>query len=184
MVNFCLKEDERNLLKNLIGKKLIKYRHDPLDKFGGETVYGRVELFFDDVIVLIDYDYEAYPLFGNSVDDHPKFSIKKISEDEAISALQDTNQINIPCEKNIRDITLVEDHAHVEWDGKQDDVRTLKAIIFKLDDKELTFQGDYMIPLIDVFKGDNTKEKLKIPGDEFANDPEATFTSDRFFVKL
>ena len=111
-------------------------------------------------------------------------SIKIISEDEAISALQDTNQTNVQCEKTIRAITLVEDHTRVEWDDKKDDIRILKAIIFKLDDKELAFQGDYTIPLIDVFKGDNTKEKLKIPGDEFADDPETIFISDKFFVKL
>ena len=70
-----------------------------MDKFGGETVYGRVELFFEDVIILIDYDYQAYPLFGNTVDDHPKFAVKIIKEEEAISALQDTCQINIKFEQ-------------------------------------------------------------------------------------
>lgn len=184
MINFCLKKEEKNLLKSLIGKKLIKYRHDSLDKFDGEAVYGRVELFFDDVIVLINYDYEAYPIFGNNVDDHPRFSIKTITEDEAISALQDTNQINIRCEEIINSIVLVEDYANVEWDGKKDDVRILKAIVFKFDKKELALQGDYMIPLIDVFKGENIKEKLAIPGDEFANDPETKYSAERFFVEI
>ena len=38
MVNFCLKEDEKLLLKSLIGRKLLYFKHDPLDKFGEETV--------------------------------------------------------------------------------------------------------------------------------------------------
>ena len=46
MVNFCLKDDEKFLLKSLIGRKLLYFKHDPLDKFGEETVYEKVELFF------------------------------------------------------------------------------------------------------------------------------------------
>ena len=46
MINFCLEEKEKNILKDLVGKELIKIRHDPFDKFGQETVYGKVELFF------------------------------------------------------------------------------------------------------------------------------------------
>ena len=98
--------------------------------------------------------------------------------------MQDTNQINIRCEEIINSIVLVEDYANVEWDDKKDDVRILKAIMFKFSNKELTLQGDYMIPLIDVFKGENTKEKLTIPGDEFANDPETKYSAERLFVEL
>ena len=184
MVNFCLKEEEKNLLKSLIGKKLIKYRHDPLDKFGGETVYGRVELFFEDAIILIDYDYEAYPLFGNTVDDHPKFSVKIIKEEEATSALQNTSQINIKFDEILTSITLVEEYANVDWGGKKDDVRILTAIIFKFGNKEIALQGDYMIPLVDIIKGENTREKLSKPGEEFDNDPETKFTVTRDFIGL
>ena len=183
MVNFCLKEEEKNLLKSLIGKKLIKYRHDPLDKFGGETVYGRVELFFEDVIILIDYDYQAYPLFGNTVDDHPKFAVKIIKEEEAISALQDTCQINIKFDEILTSIILVEEYTNVEWDGKKDDVRILTAIIFKFGNKEIALQGDYMIPLLDIFKSENSKEKLIAPGNEF-NQPDTKFETVRKFIEL
>ncbi len=84
MVNFCLKEEEKNLLRSLIGKKLIKYRHDPLDKFGN---------------------------------------------------------------------------------------------------KEIALQGDYMIPLVDIFKGENAREKLAAPGNEF-NQPGTKFNVTRDFVKI
>ena len=73
MINFCLSDKEKPLLKSLMGKKLIKIRHDPLDKFGDGTVYGRVELFLEDSVVMIDYDYSPYPLFGSQDDDHPRF---------------------------------------------------------------------------------------------------------------
>ena len=57
MINLCLSDKEKSLLKSLIGKKLSKIRHDPLDKFGDGTVYGKVELFLEDSVVMIDYDY-------------------------------------------------------------------------------------------------------------------------------
>ncbi len=95
MVNFCLSNEEKVLLKSLIGKKLINFRHDALDKFGKETVYGRIELFFIDSIVLLGYDYEPYPLFGSEDDDHPMFLVKIIDEKDAVSALKDVTQINV-----------------------------------------------------------------------------------------
>lgn len=183
MVNFCLKDDEKTLLKNLIGKKVLNFRHDPLDKFEGETVYGKVELFFEDLIILINYYYEPYPLFGNNVDDHPKFSIKVITEGEAVSALENTQQIDVKCDETIKGITLVEDYVNVEWDGKKDDVRMMKAIIFKLDDKEVAIQGDYMMPLLDIFKGENLKEMLGTQADEFEDD-ETKYETQRFFIEL
>lgn len=183
MVNFCLKDEEKNLLKSLIGKKLKHFKHDPFDKFEGETVYGNIELFFDDLIVLIQYDYEPYPLFGDNTNDHPKFSIKVINEEDAISAFQNTQQISIKCDKVITGITLVEDYVNVEWDGKKDEVRMMKAIILKLDDKEVAIQGDYMMPLLDIFKGINLKNVLGSQADEFEDD-ETKYEAKRFFIEL
>ena len=183
MVNFCLKDDEKTLLKTIIGKKLLYFKHDPFDKFGGETVYEKVELFFEDLILLIDYYYEPYPLFGNNVDDHPKFSIKVIKEEEAISAIKDTQQIEVKCEKTIKGITIVEDYVSVEWDGKKDNVRMMKAIIFKLDDEEVAIQGDYMMPLLDILKGENLKDMIGTQKDEFEDD-ETKYESKRFIVDL
>lgn len=183
MINFCLSNDEKVILKNLIGKKLLSFRHDPLDKFGGETIYGRVELFFKDLILLINYDYEPYPLFENQDDDHPKFSVKIIKEEEAVSALKNTQQINIKSEKIIKGITLVEDYVKVEWNNKKDEARIMKAIIFKFTDNEIAFQGDYMIPLLDFIKGVDVKDKIATQADEF-DDSETIYISKRFFVEV
>ena len=184
MVNICLNDEEKGLLKNLIGKKLIHYRHDPIDKFGGEKVYGRIELFFDDSVVLVDYDYAPYPLFGSPDDEHPVFSIKKIHEDEAVSALKDVAQINIRWGKPISGITLVEDYVEIEWDGKRDSVKCLKAVILKFSEEEVAIQGDYMMPLLDIIKGENVISKLLEPGDEFKDSPEVKYCAERSFVEL
>lgn len=184
MVNICLSNEEKNLLKDLLGKKLIKYRHDPLDKFDGETVYGRVELFFDDSIILIDYDYEPFPLFGSPDDEHPKFSIRKIVEEEAVSALKDVTQINVRCNKIISEIILVEDCVDIKWDGKQDCFKLLKGIVLKFDNDEIIIQGDYMIPLLDVFKGENVIDMLKDVVDEYKDDQETKFIVERSYIKL
>lgn len=184
MVDICLNNEGKTLLKSLIGKELIKYRHDPLDKFGGETVYGRIELFFADSIILIDYDYAPYPLFGSPDDEHPMFSIKTISEEEAVSALKDVSQINVRSGKVISGITLVEDYVEIEWDGKKDSTRFLKAIILKFKEVEMAIQGDYMMPLLDIIKGDNVASTLLEPGDEFKEDPEVKCNTERIFIDL
>jgi hypothetical protein len=184
MINFCLDDKEKNILKSLIGKKLTYTKHDPFDRFGGAMVYGRVELFFGDLVVLIDYDYSPYHLFGSEDDDHPKFAVKEISDDEAVSALQGVRQIRVNCDEQISGITLVEDYAKVEWDGKRDDVRTLIAIIIKFANRELTIQGDYMIPLLNLLKGENTKKQLPKPGEEFANDSKTKYAAKRFYIDV
>lgn len=184
MVNICLRTEETSLLRSLKGKELIKYRHDSLDKFDGETVYGRVELFFNDSIILIDYDYAPYPLFGSQDDERPIFSVKKIKEEEAISALKDVSQINIKSEKIINGITLVEDSVELEWDNKKDNTKILKAIIIKFDDEEIAFQGDYMIPLLDIIKGKDAISRLQEPGYEYRNEPEVKYTVQRNYIDL
>lgn len=184
MINFCLNDKEKSLLKSLIGKKLIKIKHDPLDKFGDGTVYGRVELFFEESIVLIGYDYSPFQLFGGEDDDHPKFAVKTIDESEAISALQGVEQIFANYNETIKGITLVEDNVDVEWDGKKDEFKSLAAIIFKFSTRELAVQGDYMIPLLEIIKGENAKDYLSKPGEEFDNDPETKFEACRFYRDL
>ena len=184
MINFCLDDKEKSLLKSLIGKKLIKAKHDPFDKFGGETVYGRVELFFEGLVVLIDYDYSPYRLFGSEDDDHPRFSVKAIDESEAVSALQNVDQVYVNYGETVEGITLVEDFTNVEWDGKKDEFRTLTAIIFKLPGRELGIQGDYMIPLLNLLRGESLEKLLPKPGEEFDGDSETKFKAQRFCVDL
>lgn len=184
MINLCLSGKEKSLLKSLIGKKLSKIRHDPLDKFGDGTVYGRVELFLEDSVVMIDYDYSPYPLFGSQDDDHPRFAVKEIEESEAASALQNVEQIDVCIENRIEGITLVEDDIEVEWDGKKDDTRFLAAILFKFSGYELGIQGDYMIPLLDILKGVDIENRLDKPGEEFDHDHETKFKAKRDCINL
>lgn len=184
MINLCLSDKEKSLLKSLIGKKLSKMRHDPLDKFGDGTVYGRVELFLEDSVVMIDYDYSPYPLFGSQDDDHPRFFVKEIKESEATSALQNVEQIDVCIENRIEGVTLVEDDIEVEWDGKKDDARFLTAILFKFLGHELGIQGDYMIPLLDILEGTDIKNRLDKPGEEFDHDPETKFKAKRNYINL
>ena len=184
MIYLSLKNEEKFTLKSLIGKRLIKIRHDPLDKFGQEVVYGRLELFFDNSIIMVEYDYAPFPLFGSKDDEHPVFSIKCITEDEAVSALENVEQINIQCDKVISEITLVEDYVEIEWDGKKDSSKILKAIIIRFENDEIAIQGDYMMPLLEIIKGESVTNKLAEPGAELKNDPETKYKTERFFVRV
>ena len=181
MVNFCISDEEKRILRELLGKKLLKVRHDPLDKFGREAVYGSVELFFEDQIILVGYDYAPFPMFGGD-DDRPKFFIKQIEESEAVSALEDTVQVNVLFGKVVSGIILVEDYAEVEWDDKKDEARILVSLIFQFGEDEIVFQGDPTIPLIEIIKGIGVSEKLLKPGFEFDDDPETRFKAQRFYI--
>lgn len=184
MINFTLREEEKSILKALIGKKLLHLRHDPFDKFGQETVYGKVELFFEDRIVAFQYDYEPYPLFGSKDDDRPRFHVNVIGEEEAVSALQNVEQINVECGKAISSITLAEDCLEIEWDGKKDISKVLKAIIIGFDKGEIAIVGDYMMPLLDLIKGENVLSNLPRPGEDLENIPDVKYHAERSFVKI
>ena len=112
------------------------------------------------------------------------FSIKKISEQEAVSALEDVSQINIRFEKVISGVSLIEDTIDIEWDGKKDSTRLLKAIILKFGKEEIAIQGDYMMPLLDIIKGTNVTSKLLEPGEEYKEDSEIKYIAKRFIVDL
>ena len=184
MVEVVLTEQEKSLLRSLIGKRLLKLRHDPLDKFGGSEVYGRVELFFENSVIAIDYDYTPYHLFGSPDDEHPEFQIHQITVEEAISALVDVKQIDVACNQTIQDIILVEDYSKVRWNGLNDEALILKAIILKLEDREIAFQGDFMIPFIEIIKKPDVKADLLPAGEEFYSDEEVSYQGNRKFISL
>ena len=98
--------------------------------------------------------------------------------------MQNVSQINVRCGETITSITLVEDYAEIEWDGKKDCANCLKAIILKFEEGEMAVQGDYMMPLLDIFKGRKTISKLLEPGAEYKNNPETKCYVKRNFVEL
>ena len=183
MVNLCLCDNEKNLLKRLLGEKLLKIRHDPLDKFGYERVYGRVELFFKNQIISLDYDYAPYPIFGGD-NDRPRFLVKQITENEAVSMLENTAQIDVLIGKRITGITLIEDYVEAEWLDKNDTARIMVAIAFRFGEDELVVQGDYMMPILKLIKGKGAIKKLTEPGFEFADDPDTKYKAERFYVDI
>lgn len=183
MIHFALNHEEIALLKSLIGKKLLYLRHNPLEKFEDNIIYGRVEMFFEDRIIMVKYYYEPFNIFGY-VDEHPKFSIKVIDESETVSALQNTKQINVRYDRIIKGVTLAEDLSEIEWNDKSDTIHLLKAIIIEFEDEQIMFQGDYMMPLIEFYKGENVMDKLLPPGDEFDHDPDTKHMSKRLLVQL
>lgn len=181
MVKLILNDNEISILSSLIGKRLIKYRHDSFDKLGDQMVFGSVELFVDENIARLNYEHTPYPLFGSEEDEHPKFSVGVIDKD---SFVESKEKIYVECGERIADVVLVNESAHVKWDGKEDEVVCLKAIILKLETSELAFQGDYMMPFIEIIKNADAKACLVREADEFADDPDTSYSCERTFVHL
>ena len=59
----------------------------------------------------------------------------------------------------------------------------MKAVVIGCGDKEGAIQGDYMMPLLNIFKGENVKDMLGTQADEF-EDNETKYETERFFVEL
>ena len=54
----------------------------------------------------------------------------------------------------------------------------------KFDNEEIVIQGDYMIPLLDIFKGTDARSMLAHVYDEYKNNQETKFLVNRSYVKL
>lgn len=141
-------------------------------------------MFIEDQIISLEYYYAPYPLFGSPDDEHPRFDVRQIAEEEATSFLLHVKQIDVPVEQTIKDIVLVKDYSDVIWHDRKDTAIILKAIILKLESQDIAFQGDYMIPLIEIFRGESVIDSLLPAGEEFYSDEEVTYQGSREFVSL
>lgn len=171
-LNTFLGEKETEMLKNIIGKKMEKYRHDEF-LLGKGVVIGNVEFFVEEkTYALFDRNHVVDFFWGK--EDICDFFFKEIEEKEAISYCLDTKQIDFPMNKKIKDIIVVNDKVELFERGKlQFTYKFLSGLIFVFEDLELGFEKrTWMQELIYVHKGQKIISSFKSPNEELNEWPE------------
>ncbi len=146
------------LIKSIVGKTLIKYKH--ADFIYTNSVTGILGFEVDDCIYKLTNDYEALDFFGLD-GEATVFRISKTKWNDAESLMyNDINETLI--NEQINKIKLINDHTILSFNQNIEyDMWDTKAIIFCFKDYEICFvkQDCWFSQEIEIYKGYSLLEK-------------------------
>lgn len=159
----------KQLFKNMIGHKFIKYRCDPFTYTN--TVTAIVGIYIDDKIYRIKNEQKTIQYF-DSIDDVAVWNINETNESNIHSYFEDTQQIDTPVEENIKNITLVNEHQTVEINHIKYELLVTRSIIFHLETKDIYFEKDptSFSEEIEIKRGHHLINKYPKNNDYFLNE--------------
>lgn len=162
MVNIDVRfsESKMKIIKNMIGKRLIKYMHDPFEF--STSVYGIVGLCLEEENVVITNLTEVRDYYGTE-EDVAVLKIEQTDESEIHSFIEGESMIETPVNSLVEQIIIVNENQSLFKDGVQIyDVNLTRGIIFVMEDglqisfeKNIWFSEDITIQrgynLIDTY---------------------------------
>ncbi|MBR4749728.1 MAG: hypothetical protein IK083_09205 [Abditibacteriota bacterium] len=158
---------EMGLIKRMIGKKMVVYKHDPLEF--STSVYGLVGLLIEDESFAFTNFVEKMDYYGEN-EDVAVFRIKAIPFDEIKSKIQSQQMIEMPVNDIIAEIDVVNEHQKLyRYSVQTYDVMLTRGIIFRMKDgNELSFEKNiWFSENISVEKGYDLIKRFS-PTDEFS----------------
>ena len=121
-----------SILKTMVGKKLLRYKCDPF--VYSSAVYGLVGVCTDFGSFVFTNKIEVLDHFGAD-EDVAVFSLEERPEDQIVSLVQDMKIVDIPINRFIREVQLINEHQKLYENGKQIyDVWLTRGVIFTMDD--------------------------------------------------
>lgn len=133
-INLCLTSHEIEILRSMVGKKLVSIQHD---KFRyTNTSLEAVALHLEDATYYLYSLTEVMDFYGDT-EEVARWSLQAGKKD----FIDAKDWIVSPIDETIRDIRLVQEHQEV-FDGEEqtDDVLVTRGLIFDLGDRELSFE--------------------------------------------
>lgn len=181
------KNDNRfsiKVIKSLIGKNFIKYKH--INSIFTNSVTGLLEFEIDDHIYILSNEYEHIDYL--SLDNEAViFRISKTDRNTIDSIINnDINEIIV--NEVIKKIILVNDHITVKTDENTTyDIWETKAIIFYFNNYELCFskQDCWFSQEIEIYKGNDVFNYIS-DGKDILNDfdKETQITIERTIIPI
>lgn len=173
-------------LKSLIGKKLIKIRHDEF--LGSNVVTQRIGLFASNGMFIVDNPLQGFDDYFWGPEDASVLDFMKIN-DESEMRIKGAmlRPIDTPVDETIEEIILVNDHMDVfnkgtkayNWDSSE-------AIIFVTKSREYGFfRCEWLNEMVEVYKGHNLVSKMEPVGKHWdIVDGELSSVASRQILKL
>ena len=170
-------QEEISLIKNIVGTTLTKYKCDPFEF--STAVYGIVGICTDKSAYAFTNAIHVMDYYGAD-EDVAVFRLVKRSDSDIKSLISENTMIELPVNKTIKEIDVINEHQKVFAHDKQTyDVWLTRGIIFRLeDDTEISLEKNvWFSEMITVDKGDNLLNKFT-PTREFSEDWEGDFRGE------
>ncbi len=177
--------EEIDFIKAMVGKVLKKYKCDPFEF--SKAVYGIVAIYTSEAAYAVTNKISVLDYYG-AMEDVAVLRIEKRPEAEIQSLVSENTMINMPVNKLIKEVDIINEHQQVfENNQKTYDVWLTRGIIIKLeDDTEISLEKNvWFSEMITVDKGTDLLERFTSV-EEFAEDWEGVFrgTCSREIVKV
>lgn len=133
-INLCLTAQEIELLRSMVGKKLVSIQHD---KFRyTNTSFEAVAFHLEDASYYLYSLTEVMDFYGDT-EEVARWSLQTDKKD----FLDAKDWMTSPIDETIRNIRVVQEHQEV-FDGEEqtDDVLVTRGLIFDFSDRELSFE--------------------------------------------
>ena len=111
MVFSCISENEKSLLKGLIGKKLKCIKSEQKDSWN--RIFGNLSIVADNSEIEIRNELTETEYFGDT-EDVSKFKISKISNKNPFNLMIESPIIETKVEEHIIDILLIQDEISIK----------------------------------------------------------------------
>ena len=184
-VDICFNEKEISCIRDMIGTILIKYKCDPFEY--STAVYGIVGIYTDKASYTFTNLIQTMDYYGAN-EDVAVFRVDKCSALEIKSFITGNTMIEVPVNKIIKDVDIINEHQKVFEHGNQAyDIWLTRGIVFKFEDStELSLEKNiWFSEMITVDKGEQLLSRFT-PVEEFAEDWEGDFCGEctREVVKI
>lgn len=131
-INLTYAEEFANNTKNIIGKKLLEYVHDPF--IFSNSVYNRVSFVIEDNYYMIKNDIQVVDYYGSD-EDVCIIKIAEIDSKDMVSALADVKQEHFPINETIADIKMIIEKSSMYVDDEKEyELSYIYAVVIELSD--------------------------------------------------
>ncbi len=168
---------ELGLLRNIVGRVITKYKCDPF--VFSKAIYGVVGICTANSAYAFTNSLQVMDYYG-AKEDVAVFRIDKCIESNIQSLMDGGKMIDLPVNKMVKEVHVINEHQELFENGKQiDDVRLTRGVIFKFEDgTEVSLEKDvWFSEMIIVEDGEHLLEKFA-PAQEFAEDWEENFHAE------
>ncbi|MBO4629809.1 MAG: hypothetical protein J5687_07675 [Treponema sp.] len=151
MIDHCITQEEKSLLKSLIGTKLLCFKSEKKDSWN--RIFGNISLVSENTETEIRNELVSTIYFAGETEDVSRFAVKKISKENPFKLMIVSDVFETAVNEKITDIILVTDAITVQDSGKNTiyEISTTESIVIKTDNSTFVLSRDWHLEEIMTF---------------------------------
>lgn len=151
MIDHCITKEEKNLLKSLIGSKLICFKSEKKDSWN--KIFGNIALVSENIEIEIKNELSPTTYFGGENEDVSRFIIKQITNDNPFQLMIVSDIFETPVNEIIKDIIIITDNISVHDSDKNKiyEIVTTESIVVKTENSTFALSRDWHLEEIITF---------------------------------